>query len=675
MKTSTWPMNISTRLVRVLLIPLLLLGSVAANSAATTTAAVHPDVRVLIDISGSMKQNDPHNLRKPALELLLQLFPKDAKAGVWTFGETVESLAPLQNISEGWRKDARQKAVQITSTSLYTNIPAALEKAAADMQSPLPGYRTSIILLTDGVVDISKSSSENAAARQRLLNEILPRLRKAGVIVHTIALSKSADRELLDRIAAGTGGLSDTAETAAELNRIFLKAFDAAAPAEQVPLAGNHFLVDSSIDELTALVFTKNSKPVELVSPDRKRYSMASHGDDVKWFQGQGFELITVKKPFEGEWTLVADIDQGSRVTIVSNLNLAATRLSESLFVGGTDAELLAALKQKGEVVVQPEFLKLVNVAAIVQRREDKKQWQVDLSAANTAPSDGYFRAPLSMLNEAGNYDIAVNADGKTFQRSQRQAVTVRDNFDVRVAATDTLPPGHRVTLMAQNPRVDAAATKVKAQIKAADGKVSEQEVGASGDREWMLALDVGAQSGRIEVTFDVASKYQLGEAFTYRSATVALDQNGSQVVAPAAKPEVAAKAPAKEPAVAEPHKEQSNKEAPKKAEPEKAAEPAAAKPGWKKWALYGGLALGNLLIFGLGYFAYRMIMGGGKSKVLDEADDEDEAGDGAKGGGKDDKKPADKKEDAKAKRGGKGTLDLPDDAIDIDPSADKKKK
>lgn len=684
-------MNASSPIVRVFLtaavgILLTVAGTAGGAAPAAPADKPHPDVRVLIDVSGSMKQNDPHNLRKPALELLLQLFPKDAKAGVWTFGQTVAPLAPLEKISDAWRGAARRKSSQVTSDQLYTNIPDALDKATAE--PPTPGYRTSVILLTDGMVDISKSEAENAAARKRLLDEILPRLKQAGIIVQTIALSKSADRELMERLAADSGGLFATAESAEELNRIFLQALDAAAPAEQVPLAGNKFLVDSSIDELTTLVFNKSAKPVELVSPENKRYSAASHGDDMKWFQGQGFELITVTKPFEGEWQVIADVDKGSRVTIVSNLSLAATRLSESLFIGGAASEVVAALKQQGEVVVQPEFLKLVKVTAMLQRREDGKQWQLDLSTPNPAPADGYFRAALPMLSEAGNYEVAVTADGKTFQRSQKQVVTVRDNFDVRVTATDSLPPDHRVLLFAQNPAVDVAASSVQAQIKNADGKVEQRAVAASGDREWLLTLEADKYPGHVEVSFDVAGKYRTGEAFSYRSATVAIDEKGgSQVVAPAGKPQAAAEA-AQEPEHAAPAKDERAQEehkAPEEKAAEPAHEPAAEEGGWKKWALYGGLALGNILILGLGFVAYRMIMGGGKSKVLEESDDEEggEAQADEKPAKKDKKADKGKKEDAKEEKKDeakkddkpkkKASLDLPDDAIDIDPDADKK--
>jgi hypothetical protein len=125
-------------------------------------------------------------------------------------------------------------------------------------------------------------------------------------------------------------------------------------------------------------------------------------------------------------------------------------------------------------------------------------------------------------------------------------------------------------------------------------------------------------------------------------------------VAAPA--PASPAPAPAEAPA-AEPQPEQ----------PAAAVAPAPAKPAWNKWLLYGGLALGNLLILGLGYFAFRMIMGGGKSPALQEGEEDEAEGAGKTGG--------------KGRAAGKAPipslddLDLPDDAIDIEPADDKLKK
>ena len=52
------------------------------------------DVRIVVDISGSMKETDPQNLRRPAVRLLARTLPEGASAGLWTFGQYVNMLVP-----------------------------------------------------------------------------------------------------------------------------------------------------------------------------------------------------------------------------------------------------------------------------------------------------------------------------------------------------------------------------------------------------------------------------------------------------------------------------------------------------------------------------------------------------------------------------------------------------
>ncbi|WP_159931072.1 vWA domain-containing protein [Oceanicoccus sp. KOV_DT_Chl] len=364
---------------------LLLSGQLNAQQATVENSAIgasaqSPDVRVVIDISGSMKQNDPQNLRRPALELLVQLFPPGSKAGVWTFGQWVNNLVASKDVDQAWRDNALSQALKINSVALHTNIPAALLKAVDDIDQLDPAYKVHLILLTDGMVDISKSPAENAKARDQIINQILPRLRAAGITVHTVALSQNADRELMERLAVETNGLAAVAETAEDLTNIFLQAFDAAVPVEQVPLEGNTFLVDSSIEEFTALIFRKpGSDAAVLISPEKQQFTLQNHSDDIKWFRQQNYDLITVTRPYEGEWTINAELEPNSRVTIVSNLSLQLAPLPKASFVGDK-LELMAALQEQDKTITRPEFLNLIEVSMQVLRRDDGEQWRYSLS-------------------------------------------------------------------------------------------------------------------------------------------------------------------------------------------------------------------------------------------------------------------------------------------------------
>ena len=143
-----------------------------ATAFAKTANKPTPDVRIIIDISGSMKQNDPKNLRIPALNLLIDLLPQNSKAGVWTFGKYVNMLIKHDFVNDGWKNNAKVQANKINSVALYTNIGEALDIATVGWLEPDPRYDRSIILLTDGMVDVSKSDIENAKEKNRILKKI-----------------------------------------------------------------------------------------------------------------------------------------------------------------------------------------------------------------------------------------------------------------------------------------------------------------------------------------------------------------------------------------------------------------------------------------------------------------------------------------------------------------------
>ena len=189
--------TLSTRLQYwpVLLLLCLLLPLTA--TADTGGTGLKPDVRLLIDVSGSMKTSDPDNLRAPAVEMLVRMLPQGARAGIWLFGEDVKVLVPHGEVDEEWRRKARRGMARIDNSGQLTNIPAALEAATFDFDRLDPGYRISVVLLTDGKVDVAESPMVNAGAARELLGGVAVELGQTGVPVHTIALSGEADWSFL----------------------------------------------------------------------------------------------------------------------------------------------------------------------------------------------------------------------------------------------------------------------------------------------------------------------------------------------------------------------------------------------------------------------------------------------------------------------------------------------
>lgn len=608
--------------------------SVLVSAQDETLKQLPPDVRVIIDISGSMKQNDPNNLRQPALELLVQLLPEGSKAGVWTFGKNINMLVPHRPVTGSWREDATAKAAKINSVGLFTNIGEALEKAGYDVDRPSKNYRTSLILLTDGLVDISRDPAENQAEWRRIVDQVLPPFEQAGYTIHTIALSDNADAELMNKLALRTDGMAAVAKTADELMKIFLKAFDQAAPAEQVPLEENRFVIDSSVEEFTALIFRQpGSEPTQLIGPDRSRYSFDIEQQDVSWYRTDAYDLITMQRPLEGEWKVKADLDPDSRVTVVSNLNLLVKPLPTNIYAGETlDVSLL--LQEDGKTINRAEFLRLLDINSQVDHADSDGHWQQSLSAG-LPPGDGIYRTSYQVFDSEGDYALKVLVDGKTFKREFSHSLSVRQPFGVTLEKdASNGQTQYVVTVSSYSSDLDIQKTKVVARVKDPRGRGSIKPLALTEVDNWRLAI-TPEQEGAYLVNLRVNAVDKQGNSFEFTPEAVRFsypDVADPFAALPAEPEPILAPAEALQP---EPEK-QPQPEAEKQPQPEPVAEPepAPALPEEEaeaeeqsNWMLYAGLGVGNLLIIVLAFMAYRMIMGskdGGDSlKEMEEAMEE----------------------------------------------------
>ncbi|MEC8428158.1 MAG: vWA domain-containing protein, partial [Pseudomonadota bacterium] len=499
------------------LLALLLLvsaGSMAqtAEDPSIVEAKKPADVRVIIDVSGSMKQNDPSNLRQPALELLVKLLPEGSKAGVWTFGKYINMLVPHKPVNDAWREDAMAKAAQINSVGLFTNIGEAIEKAGYDGDKPSAEYDTSLILLTDGMVDIDKDPEQNQKEWRRIVDEVLPELQGSGYTMHTIALSDNADTALLDKLALSTDGMSEVAKSADELLKIFLRVFDQAAPTEQVPLTENTFLVDSSIEEFTALIFRSSEEPTQLVSPDQSRYQFDKEDRDVNWYKTHRYDLITVKQPLEGEWQVLADLDPDSRVSIVSNLKLLVKPLPTNLFVDET-ARLSLLLQDAKQNITDPDFLGLLDIDSLVTHQDSSREWPERLSDGGP-PHNGIYSTDLNMFAEEGRYNVAVVVDGKSFQRKFNHAIAVRVPFEVWLEKLVLAGQEKQlVKVRAHSQLVVHENTRVVARIKDPKGRSAIKPLQLNASDEWELLLEP-EQEGVYQVRLRISGEDRDGTSF-----------------------------------------------------------------------------------------------------------------------------------------------------------------
>jgi len=471
--------------------------AVVALFTSAVVAAAPVDVRILVDVSGSMKANDPQNLRVPAVRLVAELMPRGAIAGVWLFSEGSEPLIPAGPVDAAWKKNALKALTRIHSRGQFTDIEAALAAAMADWQvAPVDGGERHVILLTDGMVDVSKQADESARSRERILKNHLARIKANGARVHTIALSENSDRELLTTLAASTEGWAEEVADASTLQRVFLHMFEQAAKPDSVPLLDNRFNVDSSVSEMTLLVFRgETDPPLQLITPTEESLAANAHGEKVHWRSDSGYDLVTVSEPKTGTWQINTTPDPDNRVMIVTDLKLAIDDVPSYLMAEEV-LQVHARITEQGAPLNRPDFLKLL---------------EADMSVA-TVGSSGLGGEPMTLDQAralfagqrvidwpAGDYELVVRVDGGTFARQQRTKIRI-------YGAPFTF--GQKVTADGQSINVDVTAAIDLVDVGTLSGIVVVDRPGGSSEVFDLPSFD--RSHAQLPVPAAINGRYQI---------------------------------------------------------------------------------------------------------------------------------------------------------------------
>jgi len=502
--------------------------STATSAAEGDNKALPYDVRIVVDISGSMKQTDPNDLRIPALNLLLELMPEGAQAGIWTFGRYVNNLVPVAKVDDVWRSQAKTSTLKISSFGLQTNLSGALNDAAWGLSAD-SGFQQSIILLTDGKIDMAEAGAANAEQintqeRKKLMSQVLGKYRVAGANIHTLALSDLADKNLLQEIALETDGLYSEAQDAEALMKAFLRAFDQAIPAEQVPMEDNTFVIDGSVNEFTALIFKPSvgAQETALLTPGGERWTEMKHPASVRWHKDVSFDLITIKLPEAGTWIAEADLDPSNRVTILSDLALRIKGIPATIFPGDK-LDVQINLTNEGDVVDSSEILRLTDITMKVVTASGREGSKV-LSDPESPPADGIYREGLYRLKEMGQYQVDVVAEGRTFQRKRSFSMTMIQPVEITHRA-DTSKGVYRIEVRGLSDNLDIERSRVIAKIKSPDDNTIIQSVIFDEQAQaWVSEIEETKGPGQYRVDLNVRGVTQSGKNFKVKPESIVFD-------------------------------------------------------------------------------------------------------------------------------------------------------
>jgi uncharacterized protein (TIGR03503 family) len=551
--------------------------------------SVTNDIRVLIDVSGSMKQNDPNNLRIPSIKLLVNLLPANTKAGFWVFAEDTRKLVSSDFASDAWKQQALKKIKKIHSRGLLTDIEKSFQVATTDWPKKSDQHSQHIILLTDGMVDVSKDFMESADSRERIIDTIIPKLQQQGIKVHTIALSENADKVLMEKLAISTNGWHETVSSADQLQRVFLKMFKKAVPQDAVPITGNTFIMDGSIKEFSLLVFRKPDAPMtKIISPDDLELSHIIAPENVKWLNDGNYDLITVKNPEPGRWKIVAETDPDNQVMIVTDLKLNLDDLPN--FVGKGEAlDIKAFLTDQQQLISRADFLKIVEIK-MQQTNPEGKTSEWELQEQENKP--GLFSLHLEKALVPGEHVLTITVDGKTFKREISRTIAVVQTLIAVETSVDAQSRIVTLHLIPDKKMLDTGFMSIQALISEPPANEKSIEI-VENNGGWKLELEVPEKGKRLMVNFSVMAKTIEGDSITPNIKPVFIDTSILE----------------KQNSLAQQPEENQQEENTETTEQELEEDSDVVEEESTNWLMTGLIILGiNVLLIGMGYFIYRWL-------------------------------------------------------------------
>ena len=161
------------------------------------------DIILVLDNSGSMKENDPFFLALGAAKKFLLDNNGKHRIGIVIFGQTARVIKPLDKKEDAITRDLSEI---VKYKEKFTNIPAAIIKAIDELKdNGREDAQKRIILLTDGIVDI-ENKRQHLEMEKRLKKDLLQECKNKGIHITCILFSDQEDSRLIQMLAFKTDG-------------------------------------------------------------------------------------------------------------------------------------------------------------------------------------------------------------------------------------------------------------------------------------------------------------------------------------------------------------------------------------------------------------------------------------------------------------------------------------
>ena len=165
------------------------------------------DLLLVLDNSGSMKQNDPQFLTRAVVAEFVnsKKLPADARVGVVMFADNASMTMALTPLADA-RNELQASLEKLDYSGKLTDTAAAVERALYELKHQgRADSDKAIVLMTDGIIDTGNPAKD--AERYRwITTDLADSAASAGTRIYGIAFTEKADFQLIQSLGEITGG-------------------------------------------------------------------------------------------------------------------------------------------------------------------------------------------------------------------------------------------------------------------------------------------------------------------------------------------------------------------------------------------------------------------------------------------------------------------------------------
>jgi hypothetical protein len=323
---------------------------IAAVLVGVRAAAAQTDVVIAIDLSKSMKINDPNGNRFIGADQFMTMFSVygQNRGAVVAFGNSASEVIKLDSLSFDQAANGYKPILDKLGYDDWTELGIGLKVSRGAFGQS--GRRKSVILISDGIVEgnpntrgVSKEQAREQALRE-LWGDIVPGLKRASINVYTVGLysvpgesmspAQKDGETVLQKIADETGGFYTHVNNPEEFSQIYRQMLvDIGQPAGVAELtADKNSIVLTAADEgvivfgplrfivkaPNGLTYTTNAKTPD--TPVKQNFVEYSNNVGIL-FLGRPDDIGQNEGAWTGKWS-VERLSGPGEVTYISNVRL-----------------------------------------------------------------------------------------------------------------------------------------------------------------------------------------------------------------------------------------------------------------------------------------------------------------------------------------------------------------